>query len=75
MSTPTITRFMTIFSAVSLVLLSIPVTATAVAWGPLSSSYNGSVRVSGSGSFTNSGNTRATTTYTITDRQQDGIWV
>jgi len=51
--------------------LAFPAVASAASWGPISSYYNGSKVVSGSGDFT--GGTRvASGTITVTDSKNDG---
>ena len=41
-------------------------------WGPVTSTYDGKVRVEGSGTFFNDGNTHAANRMRITDRRADG---
>jgi hypothetical protein len=44
----------------------------AVTWGPVTSTYNGKVRVEGSGSHYNSSGVNAATKMTVKDRADDG---
>lgn len=53
-------------------LLAVCTPAMAVSWGPNSSSYNGTRRVTGSGNFYNAGNTYARSKMVITDGRNDG---
>ena len=59
-------------TALAVGLLALAVPAMAVSWGPNSTYYNGTKRATGSGTFSNAGNTYARSVMKVTDNSNDG---
>lgn len=59
-------------AALTIGLLAVCAPAMAVTWGPNSSSYNGTKRVTGSGDFYNASNTYARSKMVVQDNRNDG---